>query len=85
MKKYLIALLTAAVFIPSFATFAAQEIKHADGLVKIGSVSDSSGALTLSELESKLHNKAELSGAGSYRITSAGGTNTYSGTAEIYR
>lgn len=85
MKKYLIAVLAAAAFTSSFATFAAQEVKNADGLVKIGSISDSSGALTLSDLESKLHDKADMAGASSYRIISAGGTNTFSGTADIYR
>ncbi|ORM71005.1 hypothetical protein HA48_16780 [Pantoea wallisii] len=85
MKKLLIAVLATATFSASFMTFAAQEIQNPAGLIKIGTVSDSSGALTLSELESKLQDKANMSGASSFRITSAGGTNTLSGTADIYR
>ncbi|PLM40543.1 hypothetical protein CWN58_08780, partial [Klebsiella quasipneumoniae] len=47
--------------------------------------SDSSGATSLADLEAKLQAKAVKAGAGAFRITSAGGNNTLSGTADIYR
>lgn len=66
--------------------FAAKEVNNAQGLVKIGTVSDSSSnALSLSELNDNLSMKADKAGASAYRIIAAGGNNSYYGVAEIYR
>ncbi|PKB89220.1 hypothetical protein A8A01_15480 [Ewingella americana] len=75
-------------FLISAATpaFAAKEVNNAQGLVKIGTVSDSSSnALSLSELNDNLSMKADKAGASAYRIIAAGGNNSYYGVAEIYR
>lgn len=84
MKTLLIAVLTFTAAMASSA-FAAQEVNQPQGLQKIGSVSDSSSATSLADLEAKLHAKAAEAGASAFRITSAGGNNTLSGTADIYR
>ncbi len=84
MKTLLIAVLTFNAVTASSA-FAAREIDQPRGLQKIGTVSDSSGANSLADLEAKLQAKAAIAGAGAFRITSAGGNNTLSGTADIYR
>lgn len=84
MRTLLIAVLTFTAAMASSA-FAAQEVNQPQGLQKIGSVSDSSGATSLADLEAKLHAKAAEAGASAFRITSAGGNNTLSGTADIYR
>lgn len=84
MKPLLIAVLTFSAAMASSA-FAAREINQPQGLQKIGTVSDSSGATSLADLEAKLQAKAVKAGAGAFRITSAGGNNTLSGTADIYR
>lgn len=84
MKTLLIAVLTFTAAMASSA-FAAQEINQAQGQQKIGTVSDSSGASSLADLEAKLQAKADKAGASAFRITSAGGNNTLSGTADIYR
>ncbi len=84
MKTLLIAVLTFTAAMTSSA-FAAQEINQPQGLQKIGTVSDSSGASSLADLEAKLQAKAAEAGASAFRITSAGGNNTLSGTADIYR
>ncbi|ALZ95596.1 hypothetical protein APT61_06090 [Leclercia adecarboxylata] len=84
MKTLLIAVLTFSAAMASSA-FAAQEINQPQGLQKIGTVSDSSGATSLADLEAKLQAKAAKAGAGAFHITSAGGNNTLSGTADIYR
>jgi len=84
MKTLLIAVLTFTAAMASSA-FAAREISQPQGLLKIGTVSDSSGASSLADLEAKLQAKAADAGASAFRITSAGGNNTLSGTADIYR
>ncbi len=84
MKTLLIAVLTFTAAMTSSA-FAAQEINQAQGQQKIGTVSDSSGASSLADLEAKLQAKADKAGASAFRITSGGGNNTLSGTADIYR
>lgn len=81
MKTLLIAVLTFSAAMASSA-FAAQEINQPQGQQKIGTISDSSGATSLTDLEAKLQAEA---GASAFRITSAGGNNTLSGTADIYR
>ncbi len=53
MKTLLIAVLTFSAAMASSA-FAAQEINQPQGLQKIGTVSDSSGATSLADLEAKL-------------------------------
>lgn len=84
MKTLLIAVLTFTAAMASSA-FAAQEVNQPQGLQKIGTVSDSSGTRSLADLEAKLQAKAAEAGASAFRITSAGGNNTPSGTADIYR
>ncbi|KGB01054.1 hypothetical protein DR73_82 [Enterobacteriaceae bacterium ATCC 29904] len=84
MKTLLIAVLTFSTAMASSA-FAAQEINQPHGQQKIGTISDSSGATSLTDLEAKLQAKAAEAGASAFRITSAGGNNTLSGTADIYR
>ncbi|HCN98585.1 MAG TPA: hypothetical protein DIT59_18305 [Leclercia sp.] len=84
MKTLLIAVLTFTAAMAS-STFAAQEVNQPQGLQKIGTVSDSSGTKSLADLEAKLQAKAAEAGASAFRITSAGGNNTLSGTADIYR
>ena len=84
MKTLPIAVLAFTAVMAS-STFAAQEINQPQGLQKIGTVSDSSGATSLADLEAKLQAKAAKAGAGAFHITSAGGNNTLSGTADIYR
>lgn len=76
-------ILSAAATMPAFA---AKEVNNAQGLVKIGTVSDSSSnALSLSDLNENLSMKADKAGASAYRIIAAGGNNSYYGVAEIYR
>ncbi len=84
MKTLLITVLTFTAAMASSA-FAAQEVNQPQGLQKIGTVSDSSGTRSLADLEAKLQAKAAEAGASAFRITSAGGNNTLSGTADIYR
>lgn len=85
MKKLLCALLTLTALSFSISSFAAQEVSLSNGLQKTGTVSDSSGALTLLDLENKLQIKAAEKGASAFRIISVSGNNTLSGVAEIYR
>jgi len=76
-------LISAAAAMPAFA---AKEINNTQGLVKIGTVSDSSSnVLSLSDLNNNLSMKADKAGATAYRIIAAGGNNSYYGVAEIYR
>jgi len=84
MKTLLIAVLTFTAAMTSSA-FAAQEVNQPQRMQKIGTVSDSSGTKSLADLEAKLQAKAAEAGASAFRITSAGGNNTLSGTADIYR
>lgn len=79
--------LSAVIFsLASFSSFAAMEITmQPQGMTHIGTVSDSSGATTLSQLNANLEAKAEAAGAKSYRIIAAGGNNKYYGTASIYK
>lgn len=69
----------------SVSSFAAMETTMPQGMTRIGSVSDSSGATTLSELNAKLAAKAQAAGASSYRIVAAGGNDALFGTADIYK
>jgi len=84
MKTLLIAVLTFTAAMTSSA-FAAQEVNQPQRMQKIGTVSDSSGTKSLADLEAKLQAKAAEAGASAFRITSAGGNNTLSGTSDIYR
>lgn len=67
----------------SVSSFAAMETTMPQGKTLIGSVSDSSGSTTLSELKDNLAAKAQAAGASSYRIVAAGGNNVLFGTADI--
>lgn len=69
----------------SVSSFAAMETTMPQGKTLIGSVSDSSGSTTLSELKDNLTAKAQAAGASSYRIVAAGGNNVLFGTADIYK
>lgn len=72
------------VFFQMNPVFAAEQIQSADGKVSIETVS-SSGETDLTSLEQALSNEADKKGASYYRVTSAGGNNMMSGTAEIYK
>lgn len=89
MKLFRTVILPLSLLIAAAAAtpvFAAKEVNNAQGLVKIGTVSDSSSnALSLSELNDNLSMKADKAGASAYRIIAAGGNNSYYGVAEIYR
>ncbi|MEX3021655.1 YdgH/BhsA/McbA-like domain containing protein [Kluyvera sp. STS39-E] len=65
-------------------SFAANKVNNFEGSNRIGVVS-ASGATTLSELESKLSEKAVQAGGGSYKIISAGGANKLHGVALVYK
>lgn len=82
VKMILTAIILSTV---SLSSFAAMETTMPQGLTRIGTVSDSSRASTLSELDSNLATKATAAGAHYYRIISAGGNNSYSGVADIYK
>ncbi|NOJ99583.1 DUF1471 domain-containing protein, partial [Corallococcus coralloides] len=69
----------------SASSFAAMETTMPQGMTRIGTISDSSGATTLSELDANLAAKAQAAGASSYRIVAAGGNNVFFGTADIYK
>jgi len=69
----------------SFSDFAATEVNSSIDRTVIGTVSDSSGAINLSDLNANLAAKADKAGASSYRVISAGGNNIQFGTAEIYK
>lgn len=84
MKSILPAFFAIALSGIAFNTLAATEITQQNNLTKIGVISDSSGALTLSELAMNLSEKADKAGANAYRIISAGGDNHYFGVAEIF-
>lgn len=76
-------IIAAAATTPAYA---AKEVNNAQGLVKIGTISDSSSnVLSLSDLNDNLSMKADKAGATAYRIIAAGGNNSYYGVAEIYR
>ncbi len=79
-------ILTALIFSTvSLSCLAATETTMPHGLTRIGRVTDSSGAGTLSDLQSNLAAKADAAGARYYRIIAAGGNNSYSGAADIYK
>lgn len=83
VRNLLLPLIIAAAVSPAFA---AKEVNHAQELVKIGTVSESSGTtLSLNQLNASLAAKADKAGASAYRIISAGGNNSYFGSADIYR
>lgn len=83
VRNLLLPLIIAAAASPAFA---AKEVNHAQGLVKIGTVSESTTTtLSLSQLNASLAAKADKAGASAYRIVSAGGNNSYFGSADIYR
>ncbi len=83
VRNLLLPLIIAAA---ASTAFAAKEVNHAQGLVKIGTVSESTTTtLSLSQLNASLAAKADKAGASAYRIVSAGGNNSYFGSADIYR
>ncbi|MCC8367567.1 MULTISPECIES: multiple stress resistance protein BhsA [Xenorhabdus] len=79
--KFIAAVLSLSAI--SFGSFAATEVKSADG-EKIGVVSVA-GAETLDSLTEALSKKADKAGAQSFRIISATGKNKLYGVAEIYK
>ena len=84
MKNLKIALAALALTTASFGAFAAQQVDQAPaGEQAIGVVSARS--LNLSDLESRLAQKADEQGATSYRIISASGNNHLYGNAELYK
>lgn len=68
----------------SAGAMAATLVNSGSGLEKVGTVS-ATGALTLSDLNAELAQKAQDAGASSYRIVAAGGENQLHGVAEIYK
>lgn len=69
----------------SFASFAAVEVHSAPaGQQEMGSIGITAGD-NLSSVEHKLAQKAEASGATSYRITSVTGSDKLHGTAVLYK
>ncbi len=79
-------ILTAIIFSTvSLSCLAATETTTTQGLTRIGRVTDSSGASSLTELDDNLAAKADAAGAHYYRIIAAGGNNYYSGAADIYK
>lgn len=69
----------------AFSALAATEVNSSVNQTVIGTVSDSSSAISLSDLSANLAAKADKAGASSYRIIAAGGNNYQFGTAEIYK
>lgn len=84
MKCFRFILSSCAICIMSTSAFAARSVSSGEGLTKIGFVSVN-GASTLDNLENKIEDKANKSGASAYRIVSALGDNRLSGVAVIYR
>ena len=69
----------------SFASFAAVQVQASpEGQQEIGTVAATAGS-NLSSLENQLAQKAEASGASSYRITSVTGSDKLHGTAVLYK
>lgn len=69
----------------SFASFAAVQVQASPaGQQEIGTVAATAGS-NLSSLENQLAQKAEASGASSYRITSVTGSDKLHGTAVLYK
>jgi multiple stress resistance protein BhsA len=82
-RNVILPLVLAAAVAPALA---AKEVHSAPGLVKIGTVTESdSTTLSLDQLNEKLAAKAEKAGASAWRVVSAGGNNSYFGSADIYR
>ncbi|MBT9431140.1 DUF1471 domain-containing protein [Candidatus Sodalis endolongispinus] len=70
----------------SFGSFAAQEVTSTPaGQQRIGVVSATTNSSNLSDLQAQLAAKADAANASSYRIISAGGNDTLSGNAELYK
>lgn len=68
-----------------FASFAAVQVQASPaGQQEIGTVAATAGS-NLSSLENQLAQKAEASGASSYRITSVTGSDKLHGTAVLYK
>ncbi|MEY0972986.1 multiple stress resistance protein BhsA [Providencia huaxiensis] len=67
----------------SFGSMAAEEVQHtsqpATGYVSV------TGAVSVNDLTAQLAKKADEAGATSFRVISAGGENSMSGTAAIYK
>lgn len=69
----------------SFASFAAVQVQAAPaGQQEIGTVAVTAGT-NLSSVENQLAQKAQASGASSYRITSVSGSDKLHGTAVLYK
>ena len=69
----------------SFASFAAVEVQSAPaGQQEIGSIAATAGT-NLSSVEHQLAQKAQASGATSFRITSVTGSDKLHGTAVLYK
>jgi len=69
----------------SFASFAAVQVQATPaGQQEIGTVAVTAGT-NLSSVENQLAQKAQASGASSYRITSVSGSDKLHGTAVLYK
>lgn len=69
----------------SFASFAAVQVQaEPAGQQEIGTVAVTAGT-NLSSVENQLAQKAQASGASSYRITSVSGSDKLHGTAVLYK
>jgi len=69
----------------SFASFAAVQVQATPaGQQEIGTIAVTAGT-NLSSVENQLAQKAQASGASSYRITSVSGSDKLHGTAVLYK
>lgn len=84
MKKHILVPGILALAAVSFSSLAAQEVISGKGLTAAGVVS-TSGQQTLADVTHTLQEKAQESGASSFKIISAGGDNQYFGVAELYK
>lgn len=86
MKTLTCTVLALALSSFSFASLAAQEVVNVPAnQQRIGVVSGSTNSSNLGDLQAQLQAKADAANATSYRIMSAGGSETLSGSAELYR
>lgn len=86
MKNVKLAVAALVLSAMSFTSFAAQEVMSAPaGQQPMGVVTATTNSSNLSDLQAQLAAKAEAANATSYRITAAGGNDTLTGNAQLYK
>ncbi|WP_041866574.1 YdgH/BhsA/McbA-like domain containing protein [Sodalis glossinidius] len=86
MKMTFIAATALILATYSFPILAAQDVTSPPpGQQPMGTVSATTYSSSVTDLQQQLEAKADEANASFYRITSAGGTDTLSGTAELYK